>query len=74
MNVIVIMLDSLRADHLGCYGNEWIRTPNIDRLARESVLFENAYPEGLPTIPVRTALFTGRYTFPFRGWQRFRRQ
>lgn len=38
MNVIVIMLDSLRADHLGCYGNEWIRTPNIDRLARESVL------------------------------------
>ena len=38
MNVIVIMLDSLRADHLGCYGNKWIRTPNIDKLARESVL------------------------------------
>lgn len=70
MNVIVIMLDSLRADYLGCYGNKWIRTPNIDKLARESTLFENAYPEGLPTIPVRTALFTGKYTFPFRGWQR----
>jgi len=69
MNVIVIMLDSLRQDHLGCYGNPWIETPNIDRLAQESVIFENAYPEGLPTIPVRTALFTGQYTLPYRPWQ-----
>lgn len=69
MNVIVVMLDSLRADHLGCYGNDWIETPNIDKLAKESVLFENAYAEGLPTIPVRIALFTGQYTLPFRAWQ-----
>ena len=69
MNVIVIMLDSLRQDHLGCYGNPWIETPNIDRLAEQSVIFENAYPEGLPTIPVRTALFTGQYTLPYRPWQ-----
>ena len=33
MNVIVIMADSLRVDHLGCYGNEWIQTPSLDRFA-----------------------------------------
>ena len=69
MNVIVIMLDTLRYDHLGCYGNSWIRTPNIDRLAGESFIFTRAYGEGLPTLPVRLALFTGKYTLPFRGWQ-----
>ena len=69
MNVIVIMEDSFRKDHLGCYGNEWIKTPNIDKFASEAVIFDYAYAEGLPTIPVRTALFTGRYTLPFRGWQ-----
>lgn len=68
-NVIVLMEDSFRRDHLGCYGNPWIKTPNIDRLSSESAVFDFAYAEGLPTIPVRTALFTGRYTLPFRGWQ-----
>lgn len=69
MNIIMIMCDSLRQDHLGCYGNDWIETPNIDRLAGESVVFKNAYPEGLPTLPVRTALFTGNYTLTNRFWQ-----
>ena len=69
MNIIMIMCDSLRQDHVGCYGNDWIETPNIDRLAKESVVFENAYPEGLPTLPVRTALFTGNYTLTNRFWQ-----
>jgi len=69
MNLIVIMLDSLRQDHLGCYGNSWIKTPNIDKLAEESILFENAYTSGLPTIPVRTELFTGQNSLPFRPWQ-----
>lgn len=70
MNVIVIVNDSLRWDHLGCYGNDWIKTPNIDKLASESAVFDNFYSEGLPTVPTRTTFFTGRYTFPFRGWQR----
>ena len=70
MNVIVIINDSLRRDHLGCYGNNWIKTPNIDKLASESALFDYFYPEGIPTIPCRTTFFTGRFTFPFRGWQR----
>ncbi len=69
MNVIVLMADSWRFDYLGCYGNDWIRTPNIDRLAKESVVFENAYAEGCPTIPTRRTLFTGRYTLPYSGWR-----
>jgi arylsulfatase A-like enzyme len=68
MNVIVIVADTWRFDYLGCYGNPWIQTPNIDRLATESVVFENAYAEGCPTIPTRRALLTGRYTLPVRGW------
>lgn len=68
MNIITILSDSFRQDHLGCYGNKWIETPNIDRLASESVIFENAYPEGLPTIPVRAAFFTGNYTLTNRFW------
>ena len=34
LNVVLIMLDSLRRDHIGCYGNDWIKTENIDALAR----------------------------------------
>ena len=52
MNVIIIMEDSLRKDHLGCYGNTWIKTPNIDKFATESTVFEGAYGEGVPTLPL----------------------
>lgn len=68
MNVILIVLDSLRADHVGCYGNPWIRTPALDTLAEESAVFTRAFPESLPTIPMRRAIHTGRRTFPFRDW------
>lgn len=68
-NVVFIMLDTLQFNYLGCYGNKKIKTPNFDRFARQSVLFENAYSEGLPTVPVRRALMTGRFTLPFGGWQ-----
>jgi len=68
MNVIVIIADSMRADHVGCYGSK-IKTPNLDRLAREGVLFEEAYSENLPTMPCRTAWWTGQYLFTQRGWQ-----
>jgi len=68
MNVIVIMLDSLRADHVGCYGNDWIKTPCIDQFAADSAIFEHAYTEGLPTLPFRCAAFTGKYTLMRKGW------
>ena len=45
-NVVLIMLDSLQFNYLGCYGNEWIKTPNIDNLAKEATLFENEYRRG----------------------------
>ncbi len=70
MNVIVIVNDTFRWDHLGFNGNEWIQTPNLNRLAAEGAVFDQYYSEGLPTVPARTTFFTGRYTFPFRGWQR----
>ncbi|MBD3184412.1 sulfatase-like hydrolase/transferase [Candidatus Poribacteria bacterium] len=68
MNIIIIMSDTLRFDHLGCYGNNWIRTPNLDTFARKCMVFDNAYQASFPTIPTRTDMFTGKYTFPFRGW------
>lgn len=67
-NVIVVMLDSLGFNYVGCYGNRWIKTPNIDRLAREGVLFENNYIEGVPTIPCRRSMLTGRYYLHSKGW------
>ena len=67
-NVVVVMLDTLQFNYLGCYGNDWIQTPNIDRFATQGTLFENAYTEGLPTIPCRRAMLTGRYTLPVKGW------
>ncbi len=66
MNVILIILDSLRKDHVGAYGNPWIKTPNLDALARESLRFTWAYPESLPTICARRAIHTGFRTFPFK--------
>lgn len=67
-NTIVMMFDSLQFNYVGCYGNTWIKTPNMDRLAREGVLFENVYIEGLPTVPCRRAMHTGRFTLPSKGW------
>ncbi len=67
MNAILIVIDSLRKDHVGCYGNDWIKTPVLDNLARESVKFTRAYPESLPTLPFRRSLYTGCRVFPFEG-------
>jgi arylsulfatase A-like enzyme len=66
MNVILIILDSLRKDHVGAYGNSWIKTPTLDALAKESLRFTRAYPESLPTICARRAIHTGFRTFPFK--------
>ena len=71
MNIIVIVADSFRRDHLGCYGNEWICTPNLDAFSREACLFERAYADSLNTVPARTSMWTGRIGFPFRPWQPF---
>ena len=67
MNVVLVIVDSLRQDHVGAYGNEWIMTPHLDSFAKEGVLFTRCYPESLPTLPVRRALHTGKQTYPFFG-------
>ena len=62
-NVILIVSDTFRRDHLGCYDNKWVHTENLDSFAEESVIFDKAYAASFPTIPHRHDLFTGRYTF-----------
>ena len=68
-NILVVMSDTLRAADLGCYGSQEVHTPQIDAFAQRSVRFTRAYPESLPTIPVRRALHTGRRAFPFRNYR-----
>ena len=69
MNVMLIVNDSFRRDHLGCYGNAWIETPDLDRFAQHAAVFEQCYTASYPTVPHRWDLSTGRFGFPFRGWQ-----
>jgi len=61
MNVFLIVCDTLRADHLGCYGYFRNTTPNIDKVAKEGVLFEDFYCAGAPTGPGFTSIITGLY-------------
>ena len=60
-NVLFITIDTLRADHLGCYGYRKIETPNIDRLAAEGVRFTRAYTPVPVTLPAHAVMFTGSY-------------
>jgi len=60
-NVVVITIDTLRADHVGCYGYKQIHTPNIDALAADGVRFERAYTPVPVTLPAHTTIFTGTY-------------
>jgi arylsulfatase A-like enzyme len=67
-NVVLVISDSLRKDHVGAYGNDWIETPNMDALAADSLRFNRAYPESIPSIPARRSMHTGLRTWPFRDW------
>ena len=89
-NVVTIVSDTLRYDHVGvnqragawtpaptAFGraappdrtmSSWVRTPNLDRFAARAIVLDRAYCGSFPTIPARTDLFTGRYTFATRGW------
>jgi len=66
MNVVVVCFDTLRADVAeGGYPRK-LYTPNLDRVREESCVFGSVFAEGLPTIPVRRALFTGMRSYPWR--------
>lgn len=69
MNCIVICLDTLRWDHLGCYGNTVVETPGMNWLARMATRFDAAYCASFPTIPMRTDAFTGNVRWPVYGWK-----
>src|SRR5262245_25126088 len=60
-NLLLITLDTVRADYLGCYGNRDISTPNLDALAAQSMFFENAVCQVPLTLPSHTSLMTGHY-------------
>ena len=70
MNIILVIFDSLRKDCVGAYGSPpwWnIRTPNFDAFAKDSLMMTRAYPESLPTLPTRRAIYTGRRVYPFHN-------
>ncbi|MGA1876285.1 MAG: tetratricopeptide repeat protein [bacterium] len=62
-NIILITIDTLRADHLGCYGNSTMKSPHLDAIAREGVIFPHAYTPVPVTLPSHTSIFTGLYPF-----------
>jgi arylsulfatase A-like enzyme/Tfp pilus assembly protein PilF len=61
LNVVLITIDTLRADHLGCYGYKQIKTPNIDGLAADGVRFESAFAVVPVTLPSHSSMLTGTY-------------
>jgi arylsulfatase A-like enzyme len=69
-NILVLVVDALRADHLSAYGYARPTSPNIDRLAREGVLFEHAFATSPWTLPSHASLLTGRFPFEHGvGWR-----
>lgn len=61
VRILYLDIDTLRADHLGCYGYHRDTTPNIDALAADGVRFTNVYASDVPCLPSRTALITGTF-------------
>jgi arylsulfatase len=62
-NLLLIMCDQLRPDVLGCYGNSFVQTPNIDRLAKRGICFTQAYSTTPVCMPARHGLIAGRHPF-----------
>ena len=61
MRLLYLDIDTLRADHLGCYGYLRDTSPTIDRLAAEGVRLQNCYASDAPCLPSRASMFTGRF-------------
>ncbi len=72
-NIVVIKTDQQRADTIGAHGNDWMITPNLDRIANEGVSFTNAFCCGATCISSRAAFYTGQYAhntgcYSFNHW------
>ena len=60
-HIVLVSIDTLRADHMGCYGYFRDTTPNLDRFAERAVVFEQAFATMATTLPSHASVFTGRY-------------
>ena len=60
--------DTLCRRFLSPYGNDWVKTPNFQRLSDRALTFDACFAGSLPTIPARREMHTGRYNFLHRGW------
>ena len=70
MNIILVIFDSLRKDCVGAYGSPpWgkVYTPHFDAFTKESLVMTKVYPETLPTLPARRAIYTGQRVYPFHN-------
>ena len=68
-NVVMIVADTFRRDHLGAYGNPYISTPHIDEFARSSVVFDRHVISSFPTMPARADMLTGTFSYTHMGWE-----
>jgi arylsulfatase A-like enzyme len=68
MRAIMLMFDTLSREFLSTHGNEWIQTPNFERLREKTVTFDHFYGGSMPCMPARRELHTGRYNFMHRMW------
>ncbi len=62
-NILLVTIDTVRADHVGCYGAKDVKTPVLDSLARNGILFERAMSQVPLTWPSHAAILTGTYPF-----------
>jgi len=61
MNVLLVTIDTIRVDYLGCYGQKGVETPHIDRLAQKGILFKSAFAQNVVTLPSHINILTGLY-------------
>ncbi len=68
-NLIFLTSDTFRADNLACYGgNGLVHCPRLDEFSKDCVVFDRCYPEGMPTIPIRRVIMTGRRIVPYYSY------
>ena len=65
---VMVMYDTLCRHFIPSYGNEWVKAPNFERLAKRTLQFDNFYVGSMPCMPARREMHTGRYNFLHRSW------
>ena len=68
MRLVLAFFDTLNRRSLECYGGNFVKTPNFNRLAEKSITFDNHFAGSLPCMPARREIMTGRYNFLHRSW------